>query len=419
MTSPEPSDQPRPLRQPARIVASLAVASVSASALLLSGCSSEGSGDDTGGNSKNAADGSGDTDVYADADIHIKSRRACPSPGDLHGDLNHIRVTNTADASTTVYVADQEGFAYQTLERVGSSATRSWSVKLADGTYHLTCVFQGKKAISSDEFKVTDSSLRDAPRMKPITDKEVTDVSIAHARAQKPQVREWVSKDDALLRAVRSGDRTAAKEAWKTAYLAYRKLDDSNHEWPGPVDEIADFGTSSKANGAQAKELSGYHRLEWGLWHGESMGDLLDPAENLNENVHEVADGIEHFAIFAPNYGLRTHEVTEEVERFDLKSHNDFGAHITGSAVRAALYSTRSTLDPLRDLVEDRGADLRELDKQLDRTDAVAKKMAAKYDGKKPFTAWEQADQRELGAAIGKLNELLAPLATMTVIRRM
>ena len=87
--------------------------------------------------------------------------------------------------------------------------------------------------------------------------------------------------------------------------------------------------------------------------------------------------------------------------------------------MRAALYSTRSTLDPLRDLVEDRGADLRELDKQLDRTDKVAKKMAAKYDGKKPFTAWEQADQRELGAAIGKLNELLAPLATMTVIRRM
>lgn len=416
MTSPEPSDRPRPLRRPARVVAALAVASISASALLLSGCSSEDSGSGTGGG---GGDGSGDTGLSVDADIHIKSRRACPSPGDLHGDLNHIRVANTADASTTVYVADQEGFAYQTLERVGSSATRSWSVKLADGTYHLTCVFQGKKAIASDEFRVTDSSLRDAPRMKPITDKEVTDVSIGHARAQKPQVQKWVSKDDALLRAVRSDDRTAAKEAWKTAYLAYRRLDDSNHEWPGPVDEIADFGTSSKANGAQAKDLSGYHRLEWGLWHGEPLGELLDPAEKLNENVHEVADGTEHFAIFAPNYGLRTHEVTEEVERFDLKSHNDFGAHITGSAVRAALYSTRSTLDPLRDLVEDRGADLRELDKQLDRTDKVAKKMAAKYDGKKPFTAWEQADQRELGAAIGKLNELLAPLATMTVIRRM
>lgn len=419
MTSPEPSDRPRPRRQPARVVAALAVASVSASALLLSGCSSEDSDNGTGGNGTNAADGSGDTDVYADADIHIKSRRACPSPGDLHGDLNHIRVTNTADASATVYVADQDGFAYQTLERIGSSAIRSWSVKLTNGTYHLACVFQGKKAISSEEFRVTDSSLRDAPRMKPITDKEVTAVSIAHARAQKPQVRDWVSKDDALLRAVHSGDRSAAQEAWKTAYLAYRRLDDSNHEWPGPVDEIADFGTSSKANGNQAKDLSGYHRLEWGLWHGESMGDLLDPAENLNENVHEVADGTEHFAIFAPNYGLRTHEVTEEVERFDLKSHNDFGAHITGSAVRAALYSTRSTLEPLRELVEDRGADLQELDRQLDRTDEVAKKMAAKYDGKKPFTAWEQADQRELGAAIGELNELLAPLATMTVIRRM
>ncbi|MCG7456690.1 EfeM/EfeO family lipoprotein [Corynebacterium sp. ACRPH] len=416
MTSPEPSDRPRPLRRPARVVAALAVASISASALLLSGCSSEDSGSGTGGG---GGDGSGDTGLSVDADIHIKSRRACPSPGDLHGDLNHIRVANTADASTTVYVADQEGFAYQTLERVGSSATRSWSVKLADGTYHLTCVFQGKKAIASDEFRVTDSSLRDAPRMKPITDKEVTDVSIAHAHAQKPQVREWVSKDDALLRAVRSGDRAAAQEAWKTAYLAYRRLDDSNHEWPGPVDEIADFGTSSKANGAQAKDLSGYHRLEWGLWHGEPMGALVAPAEKLNQNVRKVADGTEHFAIFAPNYGLRTHEVTEEVERFDLKSHNDFGAHITGSAVRAALYSTRSTLDPLRELVEDRGADLQELDRQLDRTDKVAKKMAAKYDGKKPFTAWKQADQRELGAAIGELNELLAPLATMTVIRRM
>ena len=137
MTSPEPSDRPRPRRQPARVVAALAVASVSASALLLSGCSSEDSDNGTGGNGTNAADGSGDTDVYANADIHIKSRRACPSPGDLRGDLNHIRVTNTADASTTVYVADQDGFAYQTLERIGSSATRSWSVKLTLSLIHI------------------------------------------------------------------------------------------------------------------------------------------------------------------------------------------------------------------------------------------------------------------------------------------
>ena len=64
MTSPESSDRPRPRRQPARVVAALAVASVSASALLLSGCSSENSDNGTGGNGTNAADGSGDTDVY-------------------------------------------------------------------------------------------------------------------------------------------------------------------------------------------------------------------------------------------------------------------------------------------------------------------------------------------------------------------
>jgi len=245
--------------------------------------------------------------------------------------------------------------------------------------------------------------------MKVVTDPEISEVTLAHSKEQRKRIPEWVRRDDVLVEQLNGGNREAAKQAWTAAYLNYREFSDAVTEWDAPADEIAPFATGN---------LTGYHRIERGLWAGEDMAQLAAIGRENNERIHEVTSRLEGFTIFNPDYGLRTHEVMEEVERNDLEGLTDYGAHVTAGTVSSAIVATRSTLRPLRPILEDRGADLGQLDDQLARTDELARKLARKYDHKRASAEWPRADREALAAAVAQLNDLLAPIATMTVIRR-
>lgn len=111
----------------------------------------------------------------------------------------------------------------------------------------------------------------------------------------------------------------------------------------------------------------------------------------------------------------------EEFERFDLRGERDFGAHALPTALRGIIMSTRMTLDPVRSLVEDRGLDTAPIYDQLADLDSLAEEFDDKYGGTPSvaFEDWSQEDRLRLQAGVAKANELLAPVATMTVIRRM
>lgn len=362
------------------------------------------------------ADDSGGQDgdlPFQDADLrlNIRTRSSCPSPGDMAEGVAAIAVTNTSSTPVNLYALDGQGRAVQVLERSGPASTRLWNVSLPEGEYRLSCVFQGRAAIASEKFTIEHSDVEpaEAQRMQVVTDPEISEVTLAHAKEQKRRIPEWVRRDDVLVAALASGDREAAKQAWTAAYLNYREFSDAATEWEPPADEIAPFATD---------ELTGYHRIEQGLWGGEDLGQLGSIARENNARIHKVASQLDGFTIFNPDYGLRTHEVMEEVERNDLEGLTDYGAHVTAGTVSSAIVATRSTLDPLRPVLERRGADLGPLDEQLDKTDKLAEQLSQKYDHRRAYADWERADRQELAAAIARLNDLLAPVATMTVIRR-
>ena len=59
----------------------------------------------------------------------------------------------------------------------------------------------------------------------------------------------------------------------------------------------------------------------------------------------------------------------------------------------------------------------RQIYDQLDELDKIAGEFDEKYDT--AFDKWSQKDRMRLQSAVARANELLAPVATMTVIRRM
>ncbi|OUJ23298.1 EfeM/EfeO family lipoprotein [Corynebacterium kefirresidentii] len=375
----------------------LAIAAIAPTAVAQSSLSSLGSSSSSSRDSRPAASTSTSAKPK-EPQLNVRDVYSCPTPEKVQGQASW-KVYNTSGLALTVYVADDAGNAYQVLERVGTPAKRAWAPKLQDGTYHLTCVFHNDSAVKSDDFAVTGSTITDAPKMVPITDREVAAVAIQQAARQKKRVPELQKKAHALVEAT-SKDRRAAQAAYLDYLETYRSFDDSSEMWPGPG-------------------LEGYMDVEKLLWSKRPVKDAAKPARALADAVDKTARALDtsHFAIPAPDYGLRTHEVMEEFERFDMRGERDFGAHALPTALRGDVISTRLTLDAVRSLVEGRGLDTSPIYEQLDELDKLATKFDEKYDT--AFNKWSQKDRMRVQSAVARANELLAPVATMTVVRRM
>ena len=375
----------------------LAIAAIAPTAVAQSSLSSLGSSSSSSRDSRPAASTSKSTKPK-EPQLNVRDVYSCPTPEKVQGQASW-KVYNTSGLALTVYVADDAGNAYQVLERVGTPAKRAWAPKLQDGTYHLTCVFHNDSAVKSDDFAVTGSTITDAPKMVPIADREVAAVAIQQADRQKKRVPELQKKAHALAKAT-SKDRRAAQAAYLDYLETYRSFDDSSEMWPGPG-------------------LEGYMDVEKLLWSRRPVKDAAKPARALADAVDKTARALDtsHFAIPAPDYGLRTHEVMEEFERFDMRGERDFGAHALPTALRGDVISTRLTLDAVRSLVEGRGLDTSPIYEQLDELDKLATKFDEKYDT--AFNKWSQKDRMRVQSAVARANELLAPVATMTVVRRM
>ena len=375
----------------------LAIAAIAPTAVAQSSLSSLGSSSSSSRDSRPAASTSKSTKPK-EPQLNVRDVYSCPTPEKVQGQASW-KVYNTSGLALTVYVADDAGNAYQVLERVGTPAKRAWAPKLQDGTYHLTCVFHNDSAVKSDDFAVTGSTITDAPKMVPITDREVAAVAMQQADRQKKRVPELQKKAHALAKAT-SKDRRAAQAAYLDYLETYRSFDDSSEMWPGPG-------------------LEGYMDVEKLLWSRRPVKDAAKPARALADAVDKTARALDtsHFAIPAPDYGLRTHEVMEEFERFDMRGERDFGAHALPTVLRGDVISTRLTLDAVRSLVEGRGLDTSPIYEQLDELDKLATKFDEKYDT--AFDKWSQKDRMRVQSAVARANELLAPVATMTVVRRM
>ena len=375
----------------------LAIAAIAPTAVAQSSLSSLGSSSSSSRDSRPAASTSKSTKPK-EPQLNVRDVYSCPTPEKVQGQASW-KVYNTSGLALTVYVADDAGNAYQVLERVGTPAKRAWAPKLQDGTYHLTCVFHNDSAVKSDDFAVTGSTITDAPKMVPITDREVAAVAMQQADRQKKRVPELQKKAHALAKAT-SKDRRAAQAAYLDYLETYRSFDDSSEMWPGPG-------------------LEGYMDVEKLLWSRRPVKDAAKPARALADAVDKTARALDtsHFAIPAPDYGLRTHEVMEEFERFDMRGERDFGAHALPTVLRGDVISTRLTLDAVRALVEGRGLDASPIYEQLDELDKLAAEFDEKYDT--AFNKWSQKDRMRVQSAVARANELLAPVATMTVVRRM
>lgn len=212
------------------------------------------------------------------------------------------------------------------------------------------------------------------------------------------------------------GDLAAARRDWLPAHLVYERMG-AAYDTFGDADAAIN-GTVARTPGAvDDPDFAGFHRIEYGLWHGESAASLRAPAAALDSAVRTLRDGWSEARMDPAAMGLRAHEIIENAEQFELTARTDYGSGTNLATARANVDGTRAILGQLRSLLVPRDAGLAKLDAALDRTQAALD--AQQHGGTwTPVDRLTHAQRQQINADFGDLLEQLAPVAAIFEVRR-
>lgn len=312
-----------------------------------------------------------------------------------------VLVHNGDSASVDVAVVSG-GAVFAELEDVGPGATRPLRVSLGAGTYAVTCRPEDASSVMGPQVRVTGAG-GGARGVRPITRNDLYPALRAYRDYVTRGLGDLEKRTDGLRDAVRADDLDAARAAWLPAHLAYERLGAAYGTFGDFADEI-DGLPAGLPDGVHDDGFSGFHRVEYGLWHGESAASLRGPAERLADDVKALRDDFPRQQIDPGDLGLRAHEILENTLRIELTGEADQGSGTMLATAAANLDGTRAVLDPLRPLLKGR-MDVADIDAWLDRTARLldAQRRHGRWT---PLSRLTTMERERIDGAVGELAEL-------------
>jgi iron uptake system component EfeO len=354
----------------------------------------------------------------ADPEIAV-SRSSCgqsspaPRPGPQTFELH-----NTGTVTAEVDLIDPAtGTIFGEVEGLGPDTTRPMQVTLGNGSYAFRCVPDEASALVGPAFTVTGGDARSGPAVVPVTDNDLIAPLKAYHAKVVAGLGTLVAGTGALKAAVAGEDRVASEAAWLTAHLSYERLG-AAYDAFGDSDGALNGTTDGLPEGTADPGFTGFHRLEYGLWHGEDLGALGTVADQLDSDARDLQASFAAAQIDPNDLGLRAHEIMENALQFELTGKTDYGSGTNLATVLANIDGTRTVLDILRPLLTSRLPSLPAVDTWL------GKAQAALESGRRPDGSWTPVGQlgltqrEKINGAVSELAEQLAPIAAITEPRR-
>ncbi|WP_344666219.1 iron uptake transporter permease EfeU [Catenulispora yoronensis] len=354
----------------------------------------------------------------ADQTIEVSAASCGKGFGDLATGEHVFQMKNTGDVPAEVYLLDPSTNAvYGEIEGLAPGTTRPLTATLGAGAYAWRCVPNGKGAVTSAVKRVTGAGTS-RTAVVPIAEKDL-DAPLEQYRSYvTDHLTELAGYTAKLKQDVDSGDLAAAKNDWLTAHLSYNRLGAAYGtfaDWDAKIDGRAD-GLPDKE---KDKDFTGFHRLEYGLWHGEAAAGLAPVADQLDADVHGLIDAWPKQEFDPADLPLRAHEILENTLQFQLTGDADYGSGSTLATADANLAGTRVVLNVIRPLVQARDPrGLADIDTWLDRFGAAVG-VAKQPDGTwTPVDKLAAADRQKLNGTLGELLEQLAVVPDLLEIRK-
>jgi iron uptake system EfeUOB component EfeO/EfeM len=326
-------------------------------------------------------------------------------------------VHNVGIKTTEVELIDPaNGAVYAELENLGPGSTRPMQVTLGRGRYAFRCLPEDTDAITGPTVTVTDGPKRGAPAIVPV-DEQVLRGPVGTYRSYVQHAFPTLQHDvRQLAAAIRSGDRAAARRAWLPAHLDYERLGAAYGTF-GDLAGAIDRLPAGLPKGVHDPHFTGFHRIEYGLWHAESLHALRKPADVLSSDVAKLINRFRTERIDPNDLPLRAHEILEATLQFELTGEADQGSGTTLATARANLDGTGVVLDALRPVLTSRYRGLSDADAALHRLRTLLDAQH-RHGSWTPVEQLSAAQRRAIDGATGEALERLAPIAALAQVRR-
>lgn len=393
---PAPAPGPRPRNRPAWLVPAAVVAGPALVAGLVVAFSS----------GKPAA---AQTVAVSETDCG-KGFRA-PDPG-----RQTFQMHNTGAKTSEVYLIDPASNAvYGEIEGLAPGTTRDLVATVGSGTYAWRCVPTGGRPVTSAAVRVRGGG--DAKAVIPLAASELQPPLAAYKAYVNAGLGTLQGRTDRLRADIRAGNLDAARADWLTAHLAYSSLG-------AAYGTFADFDARINGRkdglpgGVGDKDFTGFHRIEYGLWHQQSAAALQPYADRLSADVAGLRKAFPTQDFDPADLPLRTHEILENTLQFELTGDTDEGSGTNLATANANLAGTRELLGVLRPLIAKRAP------RQLGAVDADIARLQRLLDAAHHGTAWtpveslDPATRAKVNGATGQLLEDLAPIPDLLEIRK-
>ncbi len=324
---------------------------------------------------------------------------------------------NTDTTAGDVLLTDaKSGAVYAYVEPLGPGSTAHMAVDLGAGTYAFRCAMEDTDIVVGPPITVSGDAKAAAPPVLPVSQVDMigpTKRYESYVIRALPRLRTLVG---ALSADVTSGNLAAARRDWLPAHLAYERLGAAYGAF-GEADAEINGLPNGLPLGVRDKGFTGFHRLEYGLWHGEPGASLAPATRALLRAVDGLVAGLPRQQIDPTDLAIRAHEITENTVQFELTGETDFGSGTNLATARANLDGTREVISLLRPLLVPRYPALHELNAALEHatSDLDAQRRTGHWT---PLAQLSTSARERIDADFGELTELLAPVASICEPRR-
>ncbi|MER7896825.1 iron uptake transporter permease EfeU [Streptomyces sp. NPDC096046] len=334
-----------------------------------------------------------------------------PKPG-----RQDFRMHNTGTQTSEVYLIDPSSNAvYGEIEGLAPGTTRDLVATVAGGTYAWRCVPADGRAVTSKAVRV-DGAAR-AHAVAPVSAQDLAAPLKAYKAYANRGLAALVTRTGRLSDDIRAGHLDTARADWLTAHRTYASLGAAYGTFED-FDRKIDGRPDGLPAGVHDKDFTGFHRIEYGLWHGESAAGLKDVAQRLADDAAGLRKAFPHQDFDPSDLPLRAHEILENTLQFELTGDTDQGSGTGLATAGADLAGTRELLTVLGPLLTSRAPKL------LPTVDADSTRLRRLLDSGHHGAGWTPVDRLDpavkarIDGAAGQLLEDLAPVPDLLEIRR-
>ena len=266
------------------------------------------------------------------------------------GTLSFNITDNGANTAEVYLINPSTNAVYGEDPDVTPGASELMNVSIGAGDYAFRCSFIDGTVKNSTTYHVTGSS-NGLAAVVPVTEQDMEQPVFdyrAYVQNSLPGLLTAAEKLDADLQA---GNLSQAQADWLPAHLDYERLGAAYGTFD-TFDAKINGSASGQPQGTATKGWTGFFRIEYGLWHGQSAAELAPLGDQLVTDIKGLIKAFPGQTTPASDLPLRTHEILENALQFQLTGIQDYGSGTTLDTLYANTQGTQEVLSTISSLIQ-------------------------------------------------------------------